>query len=407
MWKKSIHDLRTFLIKNGKIAIPIVVIAGVAITVFFALSAKSEGALDNIESLGTSTQAENSGESLETTSPGNLPLYREISNDPLEKATDSGIIKLVTDFFLAKADGDLDTIRRLRTTADETDELKILEWAKYIDGYPFLEIYTKLGPLQGSYIAFVYYEVQFSGQTSCPPGIEPLYICLNADGEYRINNMPQMSDEEMTYVSAINVQEDVKALYEEVNYSYMVALTKDETLRVYVDGVSAEVEKAVGEALALIAKENEPTPEPDPNVTPPSTEDPSVASVRTATATATVNIRSSDSAQADKVGSIPEGSTVDVLEQRANGWSQILFAGTGGFVKSEYLDLVPIVEGGEIIGTVTAVTNVNIRAAASETAHKLGVVTGGQTVNLISRENGWCKISQNGLIGYIKEEYVQ
>ncbi|MDR0964486.1 MAG: SH3 domain-containing protein [Clostridium sp.] len=404
MWKKSIHNLRTFFVKNGTIAIPIVVIAGVAITVFFALSAKSGDALASIESLGESTQAQNFGESLETTSPGELPLYREITNAPLEKATDPELVSLVTDFFLAKADGDLDTIRRLRTTADETDELKIVEWAKYIEGYPFLEIYTKLGPLQGSHIAFIYYQVQFSGQTTCPPGIEPLYICLNEDSEYRINNMPQISDEEIAYLSAINLQEDVKALYEEVNYSYMVDLAKDEALSVYVDGVSAEVEKAVGEALALIAKENEPTPEPDPNAAPLSTNEPLI---RSATATATVNIRSSDSAQADKVGSIPDGSTVDVLEQRANGWSQVLFAGTGGFVKSEYLELVPIVEGGDIIGTVTAITNVNIRGAASETAQKLGVVTGGHTVNLISRENGWCKISQNGLIGYIKEDYVQ
>ena len=98
---------------------------------------------------------------------------------------------------------------------------------------------------------------------------------------------------------------------------------------------------------------------------------------------------------------------MEVLEQLANGWSKVKYESKEGFIKSEYLQVDNAVQGGETIGTVTATSNVNIRSEASESASKIGFVVGGDTVDLISRDNGWCKISYNGLIGFVKADYVQ
>ena len=63
--------------------------------------------------------------------------------------------------------------------------------------------------------------------------------------------------------------------------------------------------------------------------------------------------------------------------------------------------------GAETIGTVTATTNINVRASASETADRLGVLSGGDSADLIGTEGDWSKIKYNGQIGYVKSEYVQ
>ena len=126
-----------------------------------------------------------------------------------------------------------------------------------------------------------------------------------------------------------------------------------------------------------------------------------------ATANTTVNVRSSDSETADKLGKITGGTKVEVKEQRVNGWSKIDYEGKDGFIKSEFLDVAESAANVETIGTVTADTNVNVRATASETGTKLGIVVGGETLDLVAREGDWCKVVYNGQIGYVKAEFVK
>lgn len=125
------------------------------------------------------------------------------------------------------------------------------------------------------------------------------------------------------------------------------------------------------------------------------------------TTTTTVNVRSSDSEQADKLGKVAGGTKLQVLEQRANGWTKVDYEGKEGYIKTEFLQLAESASGAETIGTVTATTNINVRASASETADRLGVLSGGDSAELVGTEGDWSKIRYNGQIGYVKSEYVQ
>ena len=125
------------------------------------------------------------------------------------------------------------------------------------------------------------------------------------------------------------------------------------------------------------------------------------------TTTTTVNVRSSDSEQADKLGKVAGGTKLQVLEQRANGWTKVDYEGKEGYIKTEFLQLAESAAGAETIGTVTATTNINVRASASETADRLGVLSGGDSAELVGTEGDWSKIRYNGQIGYVKSEYVQ
>ena len=59
-----------------------------------------------------------------------------------------------------------------------------------------------------------------------------------------------------------------------------------------------------------------------------------------------------------------------------------------------------------VIGTVTAIQNINIRAAAAEDAERLGLLAGGESLDLLAIEGDWCKVKYNGQAAYVKADYV-
>ena len=120
-----------------------------------------------------------------------------------------------------------------------------------------------------------------------------------------------------------------------------------------------------------------------------------------------MNVRASDSEQAEKIGKVAKGTEVTIVEQQLNGWTHILYEGKDGYIKSEYLRAAEVVDSSQVIGQVTATTNINVRMAPSQDAAKLGVLTGGDTLDLLERADGWCKVIYNDKVAYVKEEYVQ
>lgn len=119
-----------------------------------------------------------------------------------------------------------------------------------------------------------------------------------------------------------------------------------------------------------------------------------------------LNVRSAASADAGIIGLLTPGTRVKVTGTE-NGWCAVKFVKDGaavdGFVKEDYLS--------ETSSLYTAVSNVNIRSAASETAKKLGQLKAGEeTVVLETGTDGWSKVAfmSNGKVSdaYIKSEFL-
>ena len=70
------------------------------------------------------------------------------------------------------------------------------------------------------------------------------------------------------------------------------------------------------------------------------------------TTTTTVNVRSSDSEQADKLGKVAGGTKLQVLEQRANGWTKVDYEGKEGYIKTEFLQLAESAAGAETLSLI-------------------------------------------------------
>lgn len=416
MWKEKLENVFNYINKHSKVAFPVIIIAAVAITVTVALNAGSKRDMLDDNSATMATEA-----STEVVLEGADTLV------PLSLNEDSAITTLITTFYNAMALGDAESLTAVCDEISEKDMLHYLETAKYIESYPTIEIYTKPGPEDGSTIAYVYYKVAFTNQTEAFPGYKAYYICKNEQGELYIKR-GENSDEVNEYIKTVSAQDDVVEFNNRVTVEYNELMVEHPELLEYLSELDSQVSTAVGVTLAQQAADaeqalqsSEETPAEgdaeaeggEQNEEQPAEETSEENVPQYATTTTTVNVRSSDSEQADKLGKVTGGTELQVLEQRVNGWTKVLYEGQEGFIKSEFLQIVEkaanveSADGTATIGTVTALTNINVRSSASETAEKLGVLAGGDSAELIAKENDWCKIKYNGQVGYVKAEFVE
>ncbi|MGN1145763.1 MAG: SH3 domain-containing protein [Acetatifactor sp.] len=413
--KDRIRKLMDYMIRKSKVVFPVIVIAAVAVTVLVALNAKGAKA-EQVEKLAGETETE---EPKLATAQALEPIYEEI---PLVANEDSAIYTVIATYYNAMALGDMDTLLSLCDVITDDEMIRFEETAKYLESYPVLEVYTKPGYEEGSTIAYVYYRVVFTGKEAEYPGYQVLYISTNEQGELYIKRN-DFTEEMNEYIKAVSTQADVVEFNNRVTVEYNELLIAQPDLWEYLDELNKEIAKATGVVLAqqvageAVTDNGEGTGNPDDaegagempeeGQEPSSQEQTTEPQVLYATATTTVNVRSSDSENADKLGKVSGGTKLQVLEQRVNGWTKVLYQGKDGFIKTEYLQMAENAADAEVIGTVTATTNINVRASGSQSADRLGVLAGGETVELIAKENGWCKIIYNGQIGYVKADYVE
>lgn len=400
--------IRDYVVKHCKIIFPIVVIVVAAMTVVFALGARKEKAAADSQQAESQSLQQDSSEAEQSVAIEDIPL---VVNE------DGELYTLLATYYNAMAEGDTETILSVCSEYSENELLRLQERAKYLEYYPTLEIYTKPGPEAGSTVAYVYYKLVFVNHAEEVPGFQAWYICTNEEGNLYINTTGELPEDVNDYIVTVSTQADVVELYNKVQVEYNEVITAHPELLTYMQELSAQVNTSVGTVLAqenasnageggnTDATENENGGDTGTDVQP-SGETPVDNGPQYATATTTVNVRSSDSEQADKLGKVTGGSQVQVQEVIANGWTKIVFEGKDGYIKSEYLQMAESAAGLDVIGTVTATTNINVRSAASETADRLGVLAAGESLDLLADENGWCKVKYNGQVGYVKSDYV-
>lgn len=403
MWKEKIHSIGNYIIKHNKVVLPAVVVVAVAITVSVSLSLSNRHKEAQQEAEIASAASETATE----TATEEVPL---VANE------EGAIYTLIATYYNAMATGDEETLRSVCDEISDKDMYRYVELSQYIDYYPTLEIYTKTGPEEGSVIAYVYYKISFVGHEEEVPGYQALYICTNDQGGLYIKR-GENSEEVNEYIKTVSTQDDVVEFNNKITVEYNELMVDHPEVLQYISELDSQVSIAVGEKLAnQVAAETQvaeagteegSTDGQDTQTENGEQQEAEDQGPQYVTTTTTVNVRSSDSEQADKLGKVSGGTKLQVLEQRPNGWTKVDYEGKEGYIKTEFLQLAESAAGTETIGTVTATTNINVRASASETADRLGVLSGGDSADLVGTEGDWSKIKYNGQIGYVKSEYVQ
>lgn len=415
-------SIRDFIVKNSKLLIPFVVIVVVACTVSYALGANSRKAGEE-ESVPPSESAA----PVESVEPVSLPEEggEEPSVEEPPKEThlvlneNQDIQAIVDAYYDAMAAGDSAGMTALYDELTENEQLRCEEMAKYVDHISNVEVYTKDGPETGAILVYAYYRISFLNHEEEVPGWQMFYVRDDGQGAYHIKNEKNFTEEEKQYISDASGQDDVIEFHNRVTVEYNALMEANPQMLTYLGELGAQVNAAVGVRLAEQATANEPPAEEGgeeggeesgegsvPEGDTPDAEAPVQSTPQSALATTTVNVRNSDSEQADRLGQVEGGTRVQVQEVRANGWTKIVFEGADGYIKSEFLQMEESADGQESMGTVTANTNVNVRAAASATAEQMGTFVGGHTAELLGIEGDWCKIKFEGKVGYVKSEFV-
>ena len=374
----------------------------------------------------------------------------EIPDVPLEKNANADINKLFESYYKAMTSGDIDSVKKLNNNVDETEKIRISETAKYIDKYDKIDVYSKSGPVKGTYLAYVYSMVKFKDYDDEVPGMQAYYVCTDKNGGLYIEENEQ-DESVINYIREVSLQDDVVDLNNKVAVSYNDMIAKDSDLSKFLLKLSNDIDVAVGETLA----QAESTEAGDTTETESTEETASQTAETTAVAAGTkvqttdvVNVRSSDSETADKLGKAQIGDTFELKQEKENGWSEIDYNGTDAYIKTEFLKKVTetadssddtkktddtqdkddtaktddskstdtknadtdttstnsFAQG----STVTVKETVRIRGGASTDSMKLGSAYKGDHFKvLMQMQNGWVKIDYNGKTGYIKADFLE
>ncbi|MDE6943393.1 MAG: SH3 domain-containing protein [Lachnospiraceae bacterium] len=437
--KAKLEIFRNWLFRHSKVIMPVVLVLCVAGTVAVAISANKRKVAEE--------QGAEVSEGVGVEVADNLIAVPEV---PLQQDAVPEINELFSTYYTAMAEGDTDTMSRLVDHLDATEILRAQETSKYIESYPTLEVYTKAGPREGTFVAYVYTEVKFKDYEKPIPGMRVYYVCTNESGEYYINEDGEENEAELNYIRELNLQDDVVDLNNKTAVAYNNMLAEDEVMAGFIVDLNAEIDKNVGEALARAegssssgetgdAEGGEPLDELVGGSEMPETEEPAVV-VTKVKAIDVVNIRTSDSETADKLGKAAVGDEFTLLEEKGNGWSKISYEDGEAYIKSEFLEPSETMQAdagateetpeetedtsddeetedqpqadesstAQTTGTVTVKENVRVRASASENGKKLGTAYVGEKLDVIMKQaDGWTKIKYNGQTAYVKSDYVE
>lgn len=241
MIKDRLIVVRDFAVRNSKLVFPVILIAAVATTVTLALRAGNEDALDSSLplpeelSLAASPTPEPEADPKDTT---------------MEMNTNGELYTLIATYYNAFATGDVETIKSISTYMEETEEIRIPEMSKYVESYPYIEIYTKPGPRENSYLAYVYFHMTLTSFEEEVPGMDTFYVCTNEDGSLYLNTDEVVPDTELEYIREMNLQDDVVELNNQTNVECKEIFLENADLFYYVQELVTDVKKTTGETLA-------------------------------------------------------------------------------------------------------------------------------------------------------------
>ena len=334
---------------------------------------------------------------------------------------------LIVSYFNAMAAGDTESISSMKNGLAQEEALKIQKKSNYIESFENLNVLSKDGPVENSYVAFVYYEIKFKDIQTLAPGLTTLYICMNENGNLQIND-GELAEDVTEYIKNMASAEDVKAIFDRVEVKYSEATDADAQLKQFMESLPTTLEQEVAQAMSEIEAQQAAQEAQEAPAQETAAEETTQNVTETVKATDTVNVRSSDSETADKLGKVEAGTTLTRYETKENGWSRIDYNGTEAYIKTEFLAVVngensdaqneEITAQNEtttaqddvetVAGKIVVLETVNVRKSASETADRIGTAYQGEYYDLVMEQaDGWTKIKFNGQVGYVKSEFVK
>jgi hypothetical protein len=233
------------------------------------------------------------------------------------------ILKVVTDYYTARAAKDYDTLAQLCEVFDDDTRAEMEETDATIESYDNIITYSKAGLTEGSYVVYVYFDAKVTGIATAAPCLRELYLITDASGNLVISDKDSNA-EQKAYIESMRTDDDVQALIADVEKKLSDAKEQDESLKAYVE--------SSGTSSAQTGESSDGTTDDGTS---------SGEAAGTMMANTGVNVRGEPSADATLYGTLYEGMSVEVLENLDSGWSHIRYTSDGttieGYVMTQYL----------------------------------------------------------------------
>jgi len=135
--------------------------------------------------------------------------------------------------------------------------------------------------------------------------------------------------------------------------------------------------------------------------------------IATLKTTGAINMRTGASTSHSVIRTLVANTSVEVLENQANGWSRVRHNGTNGFIRSDLLSASgspsssSTPSSGAAIATLRTVTDVNLRSGPSTSHDRIRILPANTSVDVIENHaNGWSSVRHNGTSGFIRSDLL-
>lgn len=359
-----------------------------------------------------------------------------------KKNNNSELTTLINNYYTAYAEGDTDTLATLATPVSDQEISYIAFYSQYIESFNDVQIYTKPGLTDNSYLVTTEVELKYNDIDTAAPGLDFFYVETNEDGKLYINNIYgsfnqnnniyEMDTEISDLIAVYIRQQDLLDLKAEVDEAYESALESDENLSALMSDTlpaaiiqwntdyTAEVAAAAEEA-AKAEEEAAAAAEAEAQEAAEAEEE---ANSYTGTTNAKANVRSAADASSDKLGSLESGTEITIYGEEGDFY-KFDYNGTKAYITKDAVNVGDSTEEESTEDTeeeettttaaaltagdkITLTSTVNIRSAMDSSASKVAVAYSGEEVEVVmSYAEGWTKVKYGKKEGYIRTDLLQ
>lgn len=312
---QNFNRLRAYVVKHTRVLMPLILLVAVVITVGTSLALRRHAKA----SRGTEVTARTVANAKDVVLEKNE--YQEVNN-------------LFQRYYDAMVGDDTAAIEAMSAELSEEEKIRIDAVSTYIDSYPSIDVYTKTGPVDHSYVCYVVTTMKFKDHDWKVPGLQTMYVCTGDDGKLYINNAQDQDKRVADYIQTVSLQDDVVDLNNKVTAEYNKLVADNSDLSSYLNETSTSIDLEVGQKLAELQKETGKAQTAESN-TPE-------ADREYLKANDIVNVRKSAGEDGEIIGTTAAGSQYELVSSdKTAGWSEIIFNGQTGYVKTDFFEFIP------------------------------------------------------------------
>lgn len=253
--------------------------------------------------------------------------------------------------------------------------------------------------MTSNYLKMLYSETNSDGTVT-------YHFAATADtlGDYSKKLLEGSGDDQGVVIDSLQgtMQTNAEGNVIQRNIQMVYTVSQGENEEAFLMQVDAEFHQdgqAVQVSLPDLSEYKAPAPEePVVTITP---------RMRTVYTTDDVNVRAAGDLGAAILGGLNAGSGVTETGYTSDGWIQIQYNESTGYIWGDYISTSKPVLTKSGSGTMYATVGVNIRDTYSSEGAILGVLAKGQSIEITgTTNNGWVRVKYNGHIGYVYADYL-